>query len=614
MIRCLLLALLSIPLAGQPGLYIDLKQGWRGSAGAGPEIFRPDYDDSQWTPVDFTQPQRRQRRLRRTVDLPDDANRAQLALTLGCFAFTYEVFVNGRRIAKVGDFDDASLTQLMRTRTFPIPADAFVPGKTQTIVLSLGGGARASLFWRSAGPGLYLLTDRTLAPVGEGARDLQLSRSQHTPTLILCVIGLMLCIPLLLAWIGERDRTELLWLCGYLAATSAYGLQAILLIAPDARPFTRDGFIWLQILTRYGALAMSTSFVVAALGFRLPWVHAAIWLAWLWLQLPFRLSQHFGYFTFATAGLSLALVAASWTRAATARAPLGRHVFLLALSLSAVEQIASRIYPGAAGSGEYLLQFGSYFCSSRHLMVLGVAAVMVTFLLQQTAAQRREQQRLAGEMESARNAQRFLLGGGGTVRMGGCELDTVYEPAFEVGGDFHWTREEPDGALTVVVGDVSGKGLKAAMLVSVAIGILENERSSSPAAILASLNAGVLRHAAGGFVTCCCVRIVAHTVTVANAGHLAPYCQGAELNVEAGLPLGIVPDSTWAESSFRLAPGGQLTIVSDGVVEAENAQRELFGFDRTREISMKSAREIAAAAKAWGQNDDITVVTIRRPG
>jgi len=59
-------------------------------------------------------------------------------------------------------------------------------------------------------------------------------------------------------------------------------------------------------------------------------------------------------------------------------------------------------------------------------------------------------------------------------------------------------------------------------------------------------------------------------------------------------------------------PGDQLTIVSDGVLEAENSERELFGFDRTREISGELAQEIAAAARAWGQNDDITVVTVRR--
>ena len=128
----------------------------------------------------------------------------------------------------------------------------------------------------------------------------------------------------------------------------------------------------------------------------------------------------------------------------------------------------------------------------------------------------------------------------------------------------------------VLVGDVSGKGLKAAMLVSVCVGILRNVESSSPAQILAALNRGLVGHTGGGFVTCCCARFDADgTVTIANAGHPSPYVDGRE-------------------------------------VEAESAQRELFGFDRTREISTRSAQEIAEAAKAWGQNDDITVVTVRR--
>ena len=79
--------------------------------------------------------------------------------------------------------------------------------------------------------------------------------------------------------------------------------------------------------------------------------------------------------------------------------------------------------------------------------------------------------------------------------------------------------------------------------------------------------------------------------------------------MEAGLPLGIMPDVAYQESTGH---GESITLVSDGVVEAENSQRELFGFDRTREISGKSASEIADAAKAWGQTDDITVVTVRR--
>ena len=162
----------------------------------------------------------------------------------------------------------------------------------------------------------------------------------------------------------------------------------------------------------------------------------------------------------------------------------------------------------------------------------------------------------------------------------------------------------------MLVGDVSGKGLKAAMLVSVAVGILRNEKSSSPATILAALNEGLIGRTGGGFVTCCCARFDADgTVTIANAGHPSPYCDGREVEVEAGLPLGIVPGVEYAES---VTQGKRFTFVSDGVVEAENAQRELFGFDRTRDISGKSAQEIADAAKAWGQTDDITVVTVRR--
>jgi serine phosphatase RsbU (regulator of sigma subunit) len=162
----------------------------------------------------------------------------------------------------------------------------------------------------------------------------------------------------------------------------------------------------------------------------------------------------------------------------------------------------------------------------------------------------------------------------------------------------------------VLVGDVSGKGLKAAMMVSATIGMLRRENSSSPAAILAGLNDGLAGHVGGGFVTCICARFGPDgSVTIANAGHPSPYCDGREVEVAAGLPLGVLAGVSYEES---VVPGERFTFVSDGVVEAENAHRELFGFERTREISTKSAQEIADTAKAWGQNDDITVVTVRR--
>jgi serine phosphatase RsbU (regulator of sigma subunit) len=102
------------------------------------------------------------------------------------------------------------------------------------------------------------------------------------------------------------------------------------------------------------------------------------------------------------------------------------------------------------------------------------------------------------------------------------------------------------------------------------------------------------------------------TATVANAGHLSPYLNGNEMEISAGLPLGIAPDAAYEESPFTINPGVPITFVSDGIVEARNASGELFGFDRMLQISNHSAEAIAQAAISFGQDDDITVLTITR--
>ena len=99
-------------------------------------------------------------------------------------------------------------------------------------------------------------------------------------------------------------------------------------------------------------------------------------------------------------------------------------------------------------------------------------------------------------------------------------------------------------------------------------------------------------------------------MVLANAGHLPPYCRGQEIPVPPGLPLGIPPGSSYSEFTFHLAAGDSLTLISDGVVEARNESGELFGFDRAREISSNSAEEIARIAEGFGQQDDITVLTL----
>ena len=149
--------------------------------------------------------------------------------------------------------------------------------------------------------------------------------------------------------------------------------------------------------------------------------------------------------------------------------------------------------------------------------------------------------------------------------------------------------------------------MAAAML----IGGAEERDDDSPGMLLAHLNRVLGRTHVGGFATCLCADISGGVVTLANAGDLSPYHGGQEVSVQPGLPLGIIDSpEAYEECSFTLEPGDRLTFLSDGVVEARNSQGDLFGFERTREISMQSANAIATAAQRFGQEDDITVLTL----
>jgi serine phosphatase RsbU (regulator of sigma subunit) len=126
----------------------------------------------------------------------------------------------------------------------------------------------------------------------------------------------------------------------------------------------------------------------------------------------------------------------------------------------------------------------------------------------------------------------------------------------------------------------------------------------------------MLRAPDSGFITCLCLRIeLGGKIILANAGHLAPYWNGIELPCECSLPLGLVPKLEYEETTIESKSGDQLTLMTDGVVEATHlTSKELFGFDRTAAISTQSAESIAAAAQAFGQDDDITVLTLKFEG
>jgi serine phosphatase RsbU (regulator of sigma subunit) len=166
-----------------------------------------------------------------------------------------------------------------------------------------------------------------------------------------------------------------------------------------------------------------------------------------------------------------------------------------------------------------------------------------------------------------------------------------------------------------VIGDVSGKGMPAAMTVSLLIGTFRTlaHYTQSPGEIMAAMNQRMVGRSQGGFTTCLVLRAdVDGTLTIANAGHIAPYLAGKELSLENGLPLGLVWSPAYAESKFHFRPGEQLTLLTDGVVEAREASGALFGFERTAALSEQPAEAIAVAAQQFGQDDDITVLTLTR--
>jgi serine phosphatase RsbU (regulator of sigma subunit) len=230
------------------------------------------------------------------------------------------------------------------------------------------------------------------------------------------------------------------------------------------------------------------------------------------------------------------------------------------------------------------------------------------------ARSRRDEERLVAELEAARAVQHVLIPDK-IPSVPGFSIDCAYKPAGEVGGDFFQILPLPDGDALVVIGDVSGKGLPAAMTVSLLVGMVRMLALStqSPAEILAAINQNMMGRTSGGFTTCLILHIKQNGAAIAaNAGHGPPYLNGGELRVENGLPLGLDGSAIYRETTFQLAPEGQVTLLTDGVVEARTADGELFGFERVASISAQPAAEIAAAAQRFGQQDDITVLSLTR--
>jgi hypothetical protein len=249
-----------------------------------------------------------------------------------------------------------------------------------------------------------------------------------------------------------------------------------------------------------------------------------------------------------------------------------------------------------------------------HIAILLMLAIVSVLLMLRFIRGQRERELWRLEIEQARQVQQVLIPEA-LPKVPGFQLASDYRPAQQVGGDFFQIMQLKGGGVLAVIGDVSGKGMPAAMTVSLLVGTVRTlvHFTDNPGEILSAMNVRMLARSHGGFTTCLVMRVAPDgLVTVANAGHLSPYCGARELELKNGLPLGLAANSTYPETQFQLGIAEQMTLMTDGVIEARGRNRELYGFERAAAIANHSAESIGRAAQEFGQEDDITVLTLTR--
>jgi Stage II sporulation protein E (SpoIIE) len=250
------------------------------------------------------------------------------------------------------------------------------------------------------------------------------------------------------------------------------------------------------------------------------------------------------------------------------------------------------------------------------LATLLLAAVLALLLLRRLLLSVHRQHRMALDVKQAQEVQQVILPEARTT-LRGLVIESEYRPALEVGGDFFQIIPHPtDGSLLIVAGDVTGKGLKAGMLVALLVGAIRTaaETSAEPEFVLGGLNRRLLGRG-DAQATCLALSIAPNCeIKLANAGHVPPYLNGEPVAMEGALPLGMMPDAEFSVMRFKLAEGDRLMLMSDGIVEATDADGHLFGFERVQDLlrTARSAAEVANAAQRFGQEDDISVISVTR--
>jgi hypothetical protein len=546
------------------------------------------------------------------------------------FDDAYQVYVNGQPIGQFGRFTAHGVTVYgSQPRAFPLPAD--VHSGPATVAVRMWMSAFTPLVNPDVG-GLHGPPVLGQASVIAGLLQLDwdaIDRTTYSRFFQSAILLLALIVAFGLFWL-DPEEPAYLWLGLVCAAILAY---IVVFLVQDYSTWIDGNVAFLLQDAVFTPAVIGLWVVFWAYWFRLDRmarVHQAVWTLAVLLGLGMAMLRAPLY------GTLVPVHAAVWLSPLTLILKLLLGAMMVWVTVRGIRKnhvegwlaLPAVVLVAAAQFSEQLLvlhvpttysPFGAAISLDTIATVLSLLIITV-LLLRRFLHGQRERERWKLEIEQARQVQQMLVPSAEALPVvPGLTIESEYRPAQRVGGDFFQIVRHPsDGSLLIVVGDVTGHGLKAAMMVSLLVGAIRDraETGYEPLALLEALNRRL--HGRGVvYATCLALRIQPDgAVALANAGHLPPYLNGKELPMEGALPLGMIDNAEFSEMRFQLAPGDTLLLMTDGLAEAQDAQGRMFGFERIARLAQQSlsAAEIAAAAQTFGQQDDITVLRIVRDG
>lgn len=624
---------------------VPLSGKWQFRTGDNPAWANPSHNDSNWEQLSASEPWGSQTQpsytgyawYRRHITLDSSAPAAtkDLAILIPPVDDVYDLYWNGKKIGSYGSFPPhATWWEVGHRAVYRLPN---VSGEG-VLALRVWKAPLSSIDPAAIGgfEGVPLIGDASI--LAKQAKLPYYKNDEHQlPYFLISAVVFVVGIFSLLLYFRDRTQGLFLWLAIYLLASGCRGLQNLSAFQFDLT-FRQAQFVTQLVICGTDISMWMILLYLFGMGTDSRWRRATNWVIAVYLTA--QIADIITIFLWAHAWSSLPWID-SISTAVYMTTPLyifviigfglkrRKHLTLWPLIIVVCftafylwfYQLTGQWMRFTHLTWNPILRTIGFHAAGTFFGIIFILNTLMFLTLVFTIAreqfhERQRQARMELEIKSAQEVQKILVPED-TPAIPGLAIASIYRPAEEVGGDFFQVIPVANGGSLIVLGDVSGKGLKAAMTVSLIVGAVRTlaDYTQSPAQILNGLNRRLIGRIESGFATCVIARTAPDgTVTLANAGHLAPFRNGEELPVGGSLPLGVMASAEYDEIDFRLHENDSLVFYTDGLVEARNEAGELYGFERVATLtkSAGSVEEIVEAACAFGQQDDITVLRLTR--